>query len=64
VRLHSVGLRIYTKLFEFSELVTLSFIFFTVFLCWFLEYMCFFFFKLLTNGAVRVSPSTHFNSRR
>jgi hypothetical protein len=40
VHLRSVGLRIYTKLFEFGELVTLSFIsFFFIFfyLCWFLE---------------------------
>jgi len=71
VHLRSVGLRIYTKLFEFGELVTLSFIsFFFIFfyLCWFLVLkfllFFFFFFELLTNGAVRVSPSTQFNSRR
>jgi hypothetical protein len=42
VHLRSVGLRIYTKLFEFGELVTLSFIsFFFIFfyLCWFLEFL-------------------------
>jgi hypothetical protein len=84
VRLRSVGSRIYTKLFEFGVLVTLSFISLFVFFFFFCAgfwsrslsfvgsvdelvfgvhmfffFFFFFFLELLTNGAVRVSPSTH-----